>query len=138
MIFAVTKVNCIPIYVSGYTFEIKKPESGEYTGIISVTHYGLPGRICSDNWDDDAALVLCRNKGFQKGIAYHHADNEFAPLLGRGPFWMRNISCTEDISSLEKCQFEDRFRIANCSNRASAAVLCYNEDGRLNSLFNQH
>ena len=115
---------------SGYTFEIKKPESGEYTGVIEVTHFGLQGRICSDNWDDDDALVICRTKGFQKGIAYHHTDNEFAPLLGRGPFWMRNVTCKGNEKSLDKCQFEDRFRVNNCSSRNSAAVICYNDDGR--------
>ena len=113
----------------GYSFVINPDKSSKNTGIVYVTHFGQSGRICSDNWDDNDAAVLCRNNSYSKGIAYHHTDSEFAPLLGRGPFWMLNVSCTGNEKSLEQCKFEDRFTTGNCSSRNSAAVLCYNEDG---------
>ena len=119
--------SCSP---TGYSFEINQGKSGKNTGIIDVTYFGQSGRICGDNWDDNDALVLCRNKSYSKGIAYHHTGNEFFhPLLERGPFWMLNVTCTGNEKSLEQCKFEDRFRKGNCSSRNSAAVLCYNEDG---------
>lgn len=117
-------------FLVDYNFSINQDKSGDDTGVVEVTLFGQSGRICSDNWDDDDALVLCRNNSYSKGIAYHHTDNEFAPLLRRGPFWMVNVSCTGTEKSLDECKFEDRFRQGNCTSRNSAAVLCYNDNGK--------
>lgn len=49
----------IAVYIiSDYSFEIQKGDAGDYSGTVSVRHYGLYGRICSAGWDDIDAMVL--------------------------------------------------------------------------------
>lgn len=112
-----------------YSFEIQKGEAGDYSGTVGVRHYGLYGRICSAGWDDIDAMVLCRSLSFQHGIAYHQSDNEFSPLLGRGPYWMGDIECKGQEPTLVNCSFTNRLDSKNCTERTNAAVLCYNDEG---------
>ncbi|KAL3866131.1 hypothetical protein ACJMK2_043461, partial [Sinanodonta woodiana] len=112
-----------------YRFSLQGTESGNYSGQIVVSHYGVEGRICSEGWDDTDAMVLCRQRGYSSGLAYHHADSEFAPLSGRGPYWMSNVDCKGSEKDISNCTFGDRLSLGNCSQKSSAAVLCYNDDG---------
>ena len=41
----------------GYYFDIQKGDAGDSSGTVSVRHYGLQGRICSEGWDDSDAEV---------------------------------------------------------------------------------
>ena len=73
--------------------------------------------------------VLCRGLSHQHGIAFHQSDNDFAPLLGRGPYWIGNIDCDGSEESLDKCSFSNRLQNKNCTGRTNAAVMCYNDGG---------
>ncbi|XP_052276945.1 deleted in malignant brain tumors 1 protein-like isoform X3 [Dreissena polymorpha] len=112
-----------------YSYSIEKGSAGDYSGVVSVRHYGLFGKICSEGWDDIDASVLCRNLTYQHGIAFPQADNDFSPLMGRGPYWMSDVKCTGHEPSLNNCVFKERLDEKNCSSRMHAAVLCYNDNG---------
>ena len=47
-------------------------------GRVIVQHLSYNGTICADNWNDVAAEVLCRSKGYMSGIAYNHFRPDFA------------------------------------------------------------
>ncbi|XP_052791481.1 deleted in malignant brain tumors 1 protein-like isoform X3 [Mya arenaria] len=112
-----------------YSFDIEKGNAGDYSGPVTVRHYGLFGKICSEGWDDTDALVFCRSRNYQRGMVTHQADNEFSPLNGRGPYWISDVHCEGHEPYLNNCTFKDRLDTKNCSSRTNAAVLCYNDDG---------
>ncbi|XP_060571753.1 deleted in malignant brain tumors 1 protein-like isoform X2 [Ruditapes philippinarum] len=112
-----------------YKFELQKGNGGDYSGTVKVMHYGRYGRICSSGWDDVDAMVLCRSMSFQHGVAYHQSDNEFSPLLSRGPYWISDVHCEGNEPSIDACKFNDRLVSKNCTDRTNAAAVCYNDNG---------
>lgn len=95
-----------------------------------VTHMGVMGRICSRDWDDNDARVLCRSKGFQKGLAYQHSEGNVLREK-RGPYWLGGFNCTGDEPDLNKCPRLNRTNLGNCTAYDIAAVLCYNDTGKI-------
>ena len=81
--------------------------------------------------------VLCRSMSFQHGVAYHQSDNEFSPLLSRGPYWIGDVHCEGNEPSIDVCKFNDRLVSKNCTDRTNAAAVCYNDDGELLTDFNK-
>ncbi|CAL1541079.1 unnamed protein product [Lymnaea stagnalis] len=111
-----------------YTFSIT--ESSEGSGTVTVNHMGIQGRICSNGWTDAAAKVLCQSNNYNDGFAYFHSYvNTYVTAAQLGPYWMSNVTCNGNESSLSQCKFNDRLKLGNCSSAHSASVVCFRNSG---------
>lgn len=99
-----------------------------------VTHYGVEGRICSRDWDDADAHVMCRSLNYQNGMAYYHDELSTISSL-RGPYWLSGFNCSGDEASLKDCPNNTRLNLGNCSGSHIASVLCFNDTGESGKVF---
>ncbi|XP_052281888.1 deleted in malignant brain tumors 1 protein-like isoform X1 [Dreissena polymorpha] len=119
--------NTLPVEYLKYEFNLEK-SNGNYGGHVKVTHLGVTGSVCSQDWDDNDASILCRSKGFKNGLAYQHSENNVL-VDQRGPYWAGGFNCTGNEIQLKDCPFLNRTNLQNCSSYDIAAVLCFNESG---------
>ncbi|CAB4028560.1 deleted in malignant brain tumors 1 -like isoform X1 [Paramuricea clavata] len=70
-------------------------------GRVEVYFNGTWGKVCSSNWRMDHGHVVCRQLGFQKAVGIYYSGN-FIPETG--PFWMDQVWCTGDESTLFSCR----------------------------------
>lgn len=113
---------------TGYSIEL---DHSDGRGQVSVTRFGIKGRIANTFWDDQDAKVFCATQNMTDGIAYKHSSNDFVPLNKRGPFWMNAVNCTGTEKSLADCSFDGRRNLGNCTSAHVASVLCFNDTGKL-------
>ncbi|XP_061172170.1 deleted in malignant brain tumors 1 protein-like [Saccostrea echinata] len=110
-----------------YSFSVRTGGNGN-KGQVVVSHYGVDGRICSRDWDDADAHVMCRSLSYTNGMAYYHDELSTISSL-RGPYWLSGFNCTGDESSLLECPNNTRLNLGNCSGSHIASVLCFNDTG---------
>ncbi|XP_034022951.1 lysyl oxidase homolog 2A [Thalassophryne amazonica] len=88
-------------------------------GRVEVLKNGEWGTVCDDNWNIQAASVVCRELGF--GSAKEALNN--ARLgQGIGPVHMNEVECSGFEKSLTECYFNHD--ALNCNHEEDAAVRC--------------
>ena len=112
-----------------YRFHLESEGQGQ----VKVLHYGVLGRVCSKDWDDNDATVVCRGEGYQNGLAYQHSEDNVLQEA-RGPYWLGGFQCTGNETSLLDCPHLNRTSLDNCTNYDIASVLCYNESGMIRQI----
>ena len=85
----------------------------------------MNGTICSENWDNTDADVLCRQLGYSGGVA-------FGPQYSGSstPMWMSNVQCNGTEKSVQSCKFDMTPSNACLSNHMSARTYCYDGEGK--------
>ncbi|XP_052829164.1 deleted in malignant brain tumors 1 protein isoform X2 [Octopus bimaculoides] len=99
-----------------------------HSGRISITYMSINGYICSDNWDDKDAKVVCKMLGYSMGMAYHDYKAEWSPHSDGGPYWTSDVNCTGNESKLDECQHVGWGNVTSCTNTHVAGVYCYSGD----------
>ncbi|XP_033749618.1 deleted in malignant brain tumors 1 protein-like isoform X1 [Pecten maximus] len=91
--------------------------SPSQSGRVGIKQYGIWGRICPTSWDDKDADVVCRSLKFRGGVAFQETPS------GSGPFFMGQVNCIGNESSLFNCSIGGD----ECDSQYSGAagVLCY-------------
>ena len=87
--------------------EILNPKTNEF------------GTVCSDNFDEREALVVCRQLGFQRGQVLNASQVE----AGIGAILLDDLHCTGTESNLFECQ-HNGIKIHNCQHNEDAGVSC--------------
>ena len=112
-----------PIIDDGFKMRLSTDSlAGRFHGILEVKVGGIWGRICLHNFDDTDASVACRQLGFDGGVAYLHIMKNDRPVL------LREVTCTGNETSLDKCASE-KFSpdLEHCNYGSNdAGVVCYN------------
>lgn len=75
-----------------FSISLESPITNPNTGLVQVTYLNTSGTICSDDWDDKDAKVVCRELNYENGIAYSHYRPTFTRVNDAGPFWISNVS----------------------------------------------
>ncbi|XP_071836934.1 scavenger receptor cysteine-rich domain-containing protein DMBT1-like [Apostichopus japonicus] len=89
-------------------------------GRVEVYHDGQWGTICDDGWDDNDALVICRQLGYgDVGTGWQSAK------YGRGsdPIWLDDIACSGSEMQIEDCG-SIAWGEHNCGHSQDASVHC--------------
>ncbi|XP_077568332.1 scavenger receptor cysteine-rich type 1 protein M130-like isoform X2 [Stigmatopora nigra] len=96
------------------------PSSKRCSGRVEVLHAGEWGSVCDDDWDMNAARVLCRE--LQCGTALAALKGgRFGPASG--PVWLDDLQCAGNEPSIFKCRHRP-FGENNCDHDEDAAVVC--------------
>lgn len=83
------------------------------------------GSICDYNWNDDDAIVLCRQMGFVDGAAYELSEDE----RGSDIIWLVEPSCRGHEEAIWNCPtYAWNVPSAYCNFRSlSVGVKCNTE-----------
>lgn len=91
--------------------------SGE--GRVEVFYNNTWGTVCSDQWDENDAQVVCRMLGY--------SGTSMAAIgvfeMGSGPIWMNDVQCEGHETSLANCSFTG-YGVHNCDHEKDAGVMC--------------
>ncbi|NWS34935.1 C163A protein, partial [Polioptila caerulea] len=88
-------------------------------GRVEVFYNGTWGSICSNRMSQLTADTMCKQLGCGEGGGI---ETDFKYGRGSGPTWLDHIECTEQHSSLWKCQ-SDPWDPRSCDNRAEETHL---------------
>ncbi|XP_036440335.1 pancreatic secretory granule membrane major glycoprotein GP2-like [Colossoma macropomum] len=94
--------------------------SNRCEGRVELYHSGRWGTICDDDWNMNAAAVVCRQLGCGKALAAP-VNGRFGP--GSGPIWMDNTQCQGTEAYLVQCK-HNGFENHNCGHYEDAGVIC--------------
>jgi len=94
-------------------------------GRVEVYHNDQWGTICSDNWDVNAATVVCRQLGFY-GDASAVTFAEFGTGSVSQPIWLDHVVCTGDENYITDCT-HDGWGANSCHHWQDAGVTCSGE-----------
>uniref|UniRef100_H3D099 Lysyl oxidase homolog n=1 Tax=Tetraodon nigroviridis TaxID=99883 RepID=H3D099_TETNG len=97
-------------------------------GRVEVLKNGEWGTVCDDNWNVNAATVVCRELGF--GSA-KEALTDARLGQGIGPVHMNEVQCSGFEKSLTECRFNRD--ALGCSHEEDAAVKCHVPDMGFNN-----
>ncbi|KAK9892447.1 hypothetical protein WA026_019899 [Henosepilachna vigintioctopunctata] len=89
-------------------------------GRIEVKYHGVWGTICDDDFNDDAAKVVCKSLGF-RGFATVKKDAYFGQ--GIGPIWLDQVACFGNETKLENCSHWN-WGTHNCDHSEDVGVIC--------------
>lgn len=89
-------------------------------GRLEIMHNGIWGTVCDDDFNDDAAKVVCNQLGYH-GSAKVIKDGEFGP--GTGPIWLDQVFCRGNETLLEDCIHWD-WGEHNCEHSEDVGVIC--------------
>ena len=113
------------LYLMQVMFPLFYPESirlvngrSECSGRLEISHNGLWGTICDDEWGMSNTDVVCRQLGCGHGISF---GNDFGQ--GHGPIWLDNVACTGEEDAITQCPHQD-YGENNCGHSEDVSVVC--------------
>ncbi|XP_072394496.1 serine protease svh-1-like isoform X2 [Diabrotica undecimpunctata] len=89
-------------------------------GRVEIKHNGIWGTICDDDFNEDAAKVVCKSLGY-KGRSFVKKDAFFG--AGFGPIWLDQVSCYGNETELNTCTHWD-WGEHNCEHSEDVGVIC--------------
>ncbi|HEY1097586.1 MAG TPA: scavenger receptor cysteine-rich domain-containing protein, partial [Myxococcota bacterium] len=91
-------------------------------GRVEIFFNGEWGTVCDDDFDDEAADVVCRQLGFSSGSSIPQAG------LGAGaasqPIWLDEVNCVGNEPRLEQCP-HDPIGVTDCGHSEDVGVSCF-------------
>lgn len=92
----------------------------KYEGRVEIRHHGIWGSVCDDDFNDDAAKVVCKYLGFP-GQAVAKKDAFFGE--GSGPIWLDQVYCHGNESAIQNCVHWN-WGEHNCEHMEDVGVIC--------------
>ncbi|KAF5284904.1 hypothetical protein FQA39_LY16859 [Lamprigera yunnana] len=92
----------------------------KHEGRVEIRHYGIWGTVCDDDFNDDAAKVVCKYLGYP-GKAVAQKDGMFG--AGTGPIWLDQVFCQGNESGLQHCVHWN-WGEHNCEHSEDVGVTC--------------
>ncbi|XP_048581917.1 deleted in malignant brain tumors 1 protein isoform X4 [Nematostella vectensis] len=89
-------------------------------GRVEIYHNGVWGTVCDDQWDINAAHVVCRSLGYRRALefkVYSHFGK------GEEPTWLDDVVCRGSEKSLNECRHAG-WGVENCAHSEDAGVVC--------------
>ena len=94
--------------------------SGPAEGRVEIYYRGSWGTVCDRNWDENDALVVCRQLGYSSAVSAPHSAR-FGQ--GSGKIWLNDVECEGNESSIVNCRHRP-WGVHNCGHLEDASVIC--------------
>ncbi|CAB4016122.1 deleted in malignant brain tumors 1 [Paramuricea clavata] len=107
--------------------DVRLVNGSRNAGRVEVYYNGTWGTVCDDSWDINDARVVCKQLGFQDGLAAYQGRH-FPD--GSGRIWLDNVQCGGHESALFSCRHSG-WGNHNCRHSEDAGVLCGNTGGNI-------
>jgi hypothetical protein len=111
------------------TFSLQAPTefrlvngSSRQEGRVEIRHHGIWGTVCDDDFNEDAAKVVCKHLGY-KGSAIVKKEGFFG--AGSGPIWLDQVICSGNETTIENCTHWN-WGEHNCDHTEDVGVICSN------------
>ncbi|XP_072029155.1 scavenger receptor cysteine-rich type 1 protein M130-like isoform X2 [Amphiura filiformis] len=92
-----------------------------YEGTVEVYHDNSWGSICDQGWDENDAIVLCKQLGFETAI-YALPRSFFGS--NNNTVWLSNVQCTGHEESFFNCAHDGWGNYHTCGANHVAGVRC--------------
>ncbi|KAK6631387.1 hypothetical protein RUM44_005914 [Polyplax serrata] len=99
------------------------------SGRLEVRHHGIWGTVCDDDFNLEAANVVCRLLGFY-GPSVVKKNAYFGP--GKGPIWLDEVHCGGNETKLEECAYPQWGR-NNCKHDEDVGIICNHKEEKQKS-----
>ncbi|XP_027030564.1 lysyl oxidase homolog 2A [Tachysurus fulvidraco] len=106
---------CEPI-----TLRLAGEKRKHYEGRVEVYYGGSWGTVCDDDFDLNAAQVVCRQLGFLGAVSWVPSAKYGK---GEGPIWLDNVHCIGKEASISDCQ-SNGFGVSDCKHSEDVGVVC--------------
>ncbi|CAH0549631.1 unnamed protein product [Brassicogethes aeneus] len=104
--------------------EIRLVGPSQSQGRVEIKHHGVWGTICDDDFNEDAAKVICKQLGFKTAS---QVKKEGLYGAGSGPIWLDQVYCYGNETGLENCSHWN-WGEHNCDHTEDVGVICSNDD----------
>ena len=88
-----------------------------YSDVFAVNSKGYLGPICDDSWCDKHATIVCRQLGFNTGIATIRSQFGSVPA----DFAMDDLQCVGTEETIQQCRYTSN---DDCGCNEGAGVEC--------------
>ncbi|KAJ8040920.1 Deleted in malignant brain tumors 1 protein [Holothuria leucospilota] len=93
-------------------------------GRVEIYHNGQWGTVCDDQWDINAANVVCRQLGYSAALS---ATTVGGSMPGTGPIYLDDVRCTGSESTILDCTHSG-LGTSNCGHNEDAGVICAEQE----------
>ncbi|XP_063956214.1 deleted in malignant brain tumors 1 protein-like isoform X3 [Lytechinus pictus] len=90
-------------------------------GRVEIFHDAHWGTVCDDDWDDNDAMVVCRQLGFLGDVGRANGLARYGQ--GTGPIYLDDVLCEGNEARLDECG-SNGWYISNCEHSEDAGVYC--------------
>ena len=91
------------------------------SGRLEVYYRGRWGTVCDDLFDNNSAMVVCRQLGFNTVGATAVSRAGFGK--GTGPIWLDNVNCDGSEPNIDSCS-HNTWGSHNCGHGEDVGVIC--------------
>ncbi|KAK3606288.1 hypothetical protein CHS0354_037964 [Potamilus streckersoni] len=95
-------------------------------GSVQINYYSNQGYLCSEEFGDKEAAVICRQNGYRHGLAYKEITFDMLSIR-----WLRGLGCNGNETSIQQCANLRFGQIYSCAWDTVAAVFCTDDESKL-------
>ena len=110
-----------PTFRNGDVRLVNTVSNSNTSGRLEVYYRGQWGTVCDDNFNNNAAMVVCRQLGFTPFGAIAVSIARFG--RGVGPIWLDNVRCSGLEPNIDSCR-HNAWGSHDCSHSEDTAVIC--------------